>query len=73
MNHSEGKKKCCPYTLNRMAFEIIAPKKLERIRLARGLPEMNLSGIMGFPTRDSIRRNAGNELVDAIKEATTNG
>jgi hypothetical protein len=61
------------YALKRMAFDIMAPRKLERIILARGLQDINLSGIMGFPTRDSIRRNAGKAPINAIREARTKG
>lgn len=56
-----------------MAFEMTAPKKLERIRLAWGLTVTNLSGMMGFAARDSISRKAGNAIVNSIKAATTNG
>jgi hypothetical protein len=56
-----------------MALDIIAPRKLESMRFAQGLTEINLSGIIGFPTRDSIRRNVGKALVNTIKEATTRG
>ena len=59
--------------MKRIAVEITAPRKLERIRLARGLLEINFSGMIGFATRDSTKRKVGKVVVNAIKEATTNG
>ncbi len=61
------------YALKRMAFEMTAPKKLERIRLAWGPTVTNLSGMMGFAARDSISRKTGKAIVNSIKAATTSG
>lgn len=52
---------------------MMAPRKLENIRFARGLHAINLSGMMGFEARDSMNRKAGKAVMDIIKDVIMNG
>jgi hypothetical protein len=59
--------------LKKMAFEITAARKLEKMRFARGACWIRWTGIMGKGTRDSSQRKDGKEMAAMVKEVMTTG
>lgn len=56
-----------------MAFMITAPRALPRMRPARGLEVMRLSGMIGRATLDSTYTKRGKVMLDIAREAMTKG
>ena len=56
-----------------MPLESMAAMAFEKMRFARGLLKMRLSGMMGFSVRDSTQKNAGKDTVDMAMAELTNG
>lgn len=56
-----------------MAFRITAANALPRIRPARGLEVMRLSGMIGSATRRSTYMKRGNVMLATAREVMTSG
>lgn len=56
-----------------MAFMITAPKALPRMRPARGLEVMRLSGMIGRATFDSMYTKRGKVRLATTREVMTSG